>query len=346
MAKIKKDYLVVKQNVLNEMRSTNMSLQELRLFSVYLSKINPQDLSTRVVRFALGDFLAIMELSQKNIAYFKDVAKNLIHKPIEMPTERGGFVMFNLFRVFKLDKDEFGDWYVEICADDEALPLLFDYRKNFFRYELWNALSLKSKNQLRMYEVLKQYERIGRRVIAIDELKGMLGVAKDEYPEYKIFRRDVLEVCRAALTDHTDISFTYEVGKRYGGRGGKIHSLAFTVTKNENFKDKLELDKFIDLSPYVAIDVIDPDEDDVALNPREERLLFLMDAFQCEYDMVKMAELYDLAMNALPSSIAYDDMALYNHFREKHNYVKRVASEGKIQKSEYGLLRKIIVHRT
>ena len=41
--------IVQKRNVLNSIRKNNMSFSELRLFSVYLSKINARDVSTRLV---------------------------------------------------------------------------------------------------------------------------------------------------------------------------------------------------------------------------------------------------------------------------------------------------------
>jgi len=50
---IKKEYLVEKRNTLNEVRSNNMTLQELRLFSIYLARINSRDVSTRIVRFTM-----------------------------------------------------------------------------------------------------------------------------------------------------------------------------------------------------------------------------------------------------------------------------------------------------
>ena len=62
MAKLYETAVVSKRNVLNELRSNNMTLQELRFFSIYLSKINPQDIDTRVVRFPLDDFQKIMNL--------------------------------------------------------------------------------------------------------------------------------------------------------------------------------------------------------------------------------------------------------------------------------------------
>ena len=46
MSMIQKNYLIKKRNVLNEIRANNMTMQELRFFSIYLSKINPQNINT------------------------------------------------------------------------------------------------------------------------------------------------------------------------------------------------------------------------------------------------------------------------------------------------------------
>ena len=42
---------------------------------------------------------------------------------------------------------------------------MFDFKDRYFKYELWNALRLKAPSQIRMYEILKQYENIGKREI-------------------------------------------------------------------------------------------------------------------------------------------------------------------------------------
>jgi len=160
-SKLRKNYLVVKQNSLNEVRSHNMTLQELRLFTIYLSKINPKDKNTKRVKFPLVDFQTIMDFAGRNVLYFKKVAHNIVSKTVEIPTEKGGFSVLNLFNEFRVDSDESGEWYVEIDASEKTLPLLFDFKSHFFKYELWNTLRLKSKNQLRMYEILKQYEKTG-----------------------------------------------------------------------------------------------------------------------------------------------------------------------------------------
>ena len=247
MPKIKGTELVEKRNILNEIRKTNMTLQQLRFFSIYLSKINARDLSTRVVRFPLSDFQKIMGLGKMNIQSFRNTVDSLLRNVVHIPTPTGGLVSFTLFQRCLLDKDEYGNWYVEINANDDALPLMFDFKSHYFTYQLWNALQLKSATQIRIYELLKQYEHIGQREISVSELRELLGIAPNEYPRWDNFKMRILDSCQKALAENTDITFTYEKGK--SGTGGKWISIIFHIKKNENYVDRLSLKDFIDLQP-------------------------------------------------------------------------------------------------
>ena len=247
MPKIKGTELVEKRNILNEIRQNNMTLQQLRFFSIYLSKINARNLSTRVVRFPLSDFQKIMGIGRMNIQHFKNAVDSLLLNVIHIPKASGGMEAFTLFKQCTLDRDEYGEWYVEIDANDKALPLMFDFKSHYFTYQLWNALQLKSANQIRMYELLKQYEHIGMREIEISELKELLGIATNEYPRWDNFKIRILDSCQKALAKNTDICFTYEKGK--SGAGGKWLTIVFHIRKNENYIDRLSLKDFIDLQP-------------------------------------------------------------------------------------------------
>lgn len=240
---IKNTYIVEKSNTLNEIRSTKMSLQELRFFSIYLAKINARDVSTRRVRFPLSDFQKIMEIGRMNIKHFKTIVNGLLCKVVHMPTDRGGLCSFQLFKEVDLFKDDSDSWVVEIDAHDKALPLLFNLKKNYFTYELWNALRLKSVNQLRMYELLKQHERFGTFEIKVSELREYLFIAPDKYSALKDFRIYVLNSCQKALEENTDIRYTYEKGK--AGSHGKWLTIVFHISKNTIYKDPIQLDDFI-----------------------------------------------------------------------------------------------------
>ena len=104
MADIFETAIVEKRNVLNELRTTLHSTQELRLFSIYLSKINPYDTNTRGVRFLLSDFQRIMNFGKLNIAQLKASASSILDKKVFIPKESGGFRGINLFEVFEMAK--------------------------------------------------------------------------------------------------------------------------------------------------------------------------------------------------------------------------------------------------
>ena len=254
MSKIYETAIIEKRNVLNELRSNNMTIQELRFFSIYLSKINPRDLSTRTVQFPIEDFQRIMGFGKLNLAQIRASTDSLLSKIVHVPDENGrGMRAFQLFKECHIFQDKYGRWVLEIDAHDKALPLMFDFKDRYFKYELWNALALKSANQLRMYEILKQYENIGKREITVEELRELLGIAKNEYSGrtgWSDFKKYVLDSCQAALRELTDICYTYERGRT--GRGGKWHTIIFHIKKNKDYVDPLTLNEFIDLQPRNA----------------------------------------------------------------------------------------------
>jgi len=90
-------YRIEKRNVLNELRSSNLTLQQLRLFSLYLAKINPRDISTREVKFKLDDYCRIMGLGKPKIEYLQKSTNDLLSKVVNIPNENGkGYKAFQL----------------------------------------------------------------------------------------------------------------------------------------------------------------------------------------------------------------------------------------------------------
>lgn len=333
---LKNNFLVEKQNVLNDIRSNNMSLQELRFFSIYLAKINPRDMDTRVVRFSLVEFQKIMEIGRTNINHFKFTTDNLLCKIVKIPRNDGGYDSFQLFKKCSVGMYN-GEWYVEINAHDESLPLMFEFKNKYFTYQLWNALRLKSSNQLRMYEILKQYEKVGERILKIDELRELLGIGPKEYLRYNNFKSRVLDSCQKALEENTDIKFTYEPFGRLGSRG-KILELKFNICKNEKYLDPLSLDDFIDKQKI--IDEIENEEE----NPFWKRFYFLKEACQNEFNDAEFQMIYNLVIQVIPnaSSSQYGlEVEQYDYLKRKYDELKFRETKTKI-KSRFSYFKTII----
>ena len=291
--------------------------------------------------------------SHVKIDYLKSVTDKLLCKVVNVPTESGGYEGFQLFTRCKVDMDEFGDWYVEIDAHDNALPLMFQFQQEYFTYQLWNALRLKSSNQLRMYEILKQYENIGSRTISIKNLKELLGINTNEYPRYGDFKTHVLDVCQKALEEYTDIKFTYEpTGKK--GKSGKILNLKFNIYKNENYIDQLTLTEFInqhkipeDIAEYTAEDIEETFEDEAISQETENYFVnkiypLLSEACENEFSQEQIQVLYNLILKIVPRQPDQDFMRdAYDYLKRKYDELKWRASITDI-KSRMSYLKKII----
>ena len=329
------DFLIEKRNVLNELRSNNLTLQELRFFSIYMAKINARDISTRVVRFTLQDYQRIMELGKPNLSHIKDSISNLLCKVVSIPLETGGAKLFQLFKVGLFTQNDDGEWYVEIDAHDDMLPLIFQFREKYFTYELWNALRLKSTNQLRMYEILKQFEYAGERVISIKHLKELLGIDAKEYPRYTDFKTHVLDVCQKALEKYTDLRYEFEpAGKK--GKGGKILSIKFNIYKNKDYKDQLSLSEFI------AQQNIDNDDDNDDLIQEDENYIFLAEACNNEFSQTEIQVLYNLAVKIIPYKTGQNvQLEIYNYLKRKYDELNWRAGMKQIKK-RFGYLKKLI----
>ena len=247
---IEKDYIIEKRNIVNEMKANGWTLQELRFFNLYLSKINARDVSTRLVRFSLDNFGELMGLERIRVDHTEKVVDRLLSKIIHVPKERGGYTAFQLFKRCEVSRDDNNVWYVEFNAHSDALPLLFDFKERYFNYPLWVILRLTSPNHFRMYEILKQFEYVGARSISLEELRDMLGIESNEYPRWERFKVRILDSCQAALAEKTDIKYTYEPIRR--GRGGKVTGIKFIIEKNMEYIDQLCFDEFIDSNEYTV----------------------------------------------------------------------------------------------
>lgn len=337
--KLSKYNWIVKSNTLNEIRNNAMSIGQQRFFVIYQSKISPSNPKSRLVTFKLSEYIRIMQFKQLNITRLEETAEDLLKLIAKFREPDGGFMMCQIFKQFKLYKGNDDEWYVSIDCHDDVLPYMFELRKYFFKYQLWNALRLSSSNQIRMYEILKQYEHAGAREISVKELREFIGIAPNEYPRWERFKVRVLDSCQQALADNTDIKFTYELIKK--GKGGKISALKFTIEKNDDFIDQLTLDEF--LTPQEQT----PEEPQLELKEfflyNNERLEFLSDACNKEFNEDEMQLLMDLLIRIIPLRTSAESSSIerYDFLRSKYNELNYRASKKKIT-NRFGYLKKLL----
>jgi len=322
---LKANNLIEKRNLLNEMKTNHMTLQEVRFFTIYLSKINARDINSRYVRFPLEDFRNIMDLGRLTIPNLQDTTDRLLSKIVNIRTERGGYQGFQLFSKCVVDKDENDEWYVEINAHDDALPLMFDFKKDYFTYELWNALKLNSSNQIRMYELLKQYEKAGERTISLKELKEFIGIEEGKYPRFGDFKIWVLNKAQKSLKENTDIFFEYELIKK----GVKVIAVKFLIFKNENYNNQISLEEFIEMQ-RLEIENKAP-EDAEQIYEATDKFEMLAETFQISKEKAELW--YDYSIQIL--GYGTNEIEVAEYIRQKTLLYKSAKSNGKADSEKW-----------
>ncbi|MDE6426808.1 MAG: replication initiation protein [Ruminococcus sp.] len=299
---IKKNYVIEKSNVLVELKNTHMTLQELRFFCIYMSKINARDVSTRRVRFPMSDFQKIMGFGKLNIKQLQQTTNKLLCKVVNIPNADGGYTGFTLFNLVRVFKDDFENWNLEIDASEQALPLFFNLKGNYLTYELWNVLNLKSVNQVRMYELLKRYEKLGVYEIKISDLREYLEISSTQYLRMEHFKTRILNDCQKALAENTDICYTYECGKR--GARGKWLTIVFHISKNDKHSDPMELQDFIDKQPQPKPECVPdaPSQPPELPQGQSERQPYLSGEFEKDLEPDDIKALCDILANKVPAS--------------------------------------------
>jgi len=218
--------LVVKDNKLINARY-ELSVAEMRLFLSMIARIGKDDKDFQTYRIHISDFVDALGTKAKN-AYdrAKQTSKLLMEKVLEIEEdedESEGSLQVSLLSSAKYYK---GKGYVDLRFDPALKPYLLQLKKKFTAYDIRNILQLQSSHSIRIYELLKQYEHIGKRIFSVEELKKILGLS-EQYSRYNDFKRYVLLQAEKELKAHCDIFFTFEEIKE----GRRITEIRFVINR-------------------------------------------------------------------------------------------------------------------
>lgn len=195
--------LVVKSNTLIQKSRYKLSAQEQKLLLYIISKIKPSDKEFRTMVLSLKQVCKVCGITynSKNYINFRNSITSLSDKGFWISTGKKD-IYCRWVHPICIDKEENT---VEIRLDDNLLPYLIELRNNFTAYELENILLFSSKYSIRLYEILKSYSHIGRVSIDVDELKSLLGIPKEQYTEYKDFKKRVLNIALKEIQEFSDL---------------------------------------------------------------------------------------------------------------------------------------------
>ena len=225
--------LIRKSNDLVEARY-KFDIWETRVFTKLLTIIRPDDIDFQPFRIYLRDVIDDFKLHKDKASYqlLREATDNLLQKVFYVPYEVENAMRERKFPIIIMSdtmqeaKDEGArvkNEYVEVSIHPEMKPLLLQLKEKFTSYDIENITSLKSNYTLRIYEHLKQYERIGRRQLDIEYLKRIFEITT-EYPLFANFYQKIIQPAFHDINYFTDLTIT-KIGKVKRGR--KVESLLF-----------------------------------------------------------------------------------------------------------------------
>lgn len=217
--------LISKSNELVEARY-KLSLTEQRIILTVISKIQPHDEGFKKYRFKIAEFLEFIGINRP--AVYKNmlqITKNLMEKVLTIKKDN----KLHLTHWVQTATYEIGSGCVDLTFDPELKPYLLGLKNCFLKYKLKDVIRLKSTYSIRLYELLKQYKKIGKRTFEIEALKKILGIEPNKYKLYADFKKKVIEVAQKELSAKTDIAFEFKKIKE----SRKVKGILFVI-KNSN----------------------------------------------------------------------------------------------------------------
>ena len=275
--KINTDFKIIKKsNQLIEARY-KFDVWESRMFLTVLSNIRKDDVDFKTYRVWYRDVIKIFGLkSNQSYSLLREAAKSLMQKKFYIASSDKGFERETAFHIIRsvnyLKEGQIGEGveqqeYIDITVEPEMKPLLLQLQQNFTAYNIQSVAKL-GASALRLYELLKQYERIGDRTMSIDQMKRILEM-ETEYSLFADFFKWFVKPAIRDINQYSDL----EVGEPEKiKQGRKVVALKFTMRKKKVAEPITILDnseKFTD-TPSVKQPIVIP----IMVNESLEKLYF------------------------------------------------------------------------
>lgn len=233
--------IVRKSNVLVE-ASYKLSTQEQRIILFLVSMIRPDDDEFVDYSVSVKDFSELVGVSHKGTYEdIKEITKKLIGRVFTIKSNGEELQISWLSSALYVA----GKGIVKLGFDSKLKPFLLQLKSHFTKYRLHQVMQLKSSFSIRIYELLKQYQKISSRVFEIGFLRERLGIDSEQYKNFNDFKRFVLQVAQNELASKTDISFRFEEIKV----GRSVGKLRFFIKENPIQASKVDLPECEVISP-------------------------------------------------------------------------------------------------
>ena len=207
-----KQELVVKSNHLIE-ASYQLTLNEQRVILMAITKIHRQKplCSDDVFAIHAEDFSSYFDIDLKN-AYCEliKVAERLYERTLIINQPDPDFPTLTKTKTRWISSIDYipETGTLRLMFAQKIIPYLSMLKEQFTKYPLVSISSMSSIYAVRLYELLKQWDCIGRREVMLDWLKQQLEI-ENEYERMFDFKKYVIEPAITQINTHSDLTVSY-----------------------------------------------------------------------------------------------------------------------------------------
>ena len=225
------NYPVERSRLLDKFNFSDYTPDEMLLLDVYLSKINPEDPTTKRIQFRKREYEIFLQKSEQQYKTFKKAALGLYKKFVDCAADEMGFDPKHIWKELSFKKDG-SEWVFTMECDEQMESFFFNTQScGYIRYLVGYTKNFTSRYSFLLYYYFKRkrqeelkYGNPIRPTVA--ELKKLTGTGtKKTYKEFKYFKRDIIDMAVEEICAFTDIDVTYETVKI----GRTVERIHFTV---------------------------------------------------------------------------------------------------------------------
>lgn len=361
-------HLVQKSNALYELCRSNLSLSELKIVDLYLSRINSRDPAHRTVRLEKGEIEKLLGVKKINKRSLIARLKHLgIMVPVDDPSSCDGFRLISIFEEAHCYRDADNDcWVVELTCSSTAKKYLFEIESSgYYSYRAADALQLKSIYAYRLlnYLELNRHKHLTW-TITVDDLRSVLGVSVNSYHDYHGLAVNVLTPAVHELNAKTDCRVEINPVRK----GRTVKALHITLdsrakkksadpgiikTTPPSYRQRMQRNSQIEesISGDTAIPPMPPMPKGADEKYLDDEVTSLEEAVNHEFDVLQMNQIYTLLKSFRPELLSMycgdDRSKRYAYLKEAYadlnTYdVQSFSALGVHLKSRFNYLIKII----
>jgi plasmid replication initiation protein len=213
-----------------------MTVEDLKIIELIASMVEPNDSQFKTYRVKVSDFMKVLGIKNKGkYSEIKERTALLQEKVFTIVTPERTIQTSWLSSAVYYDREG----TVDLRFDPLLKDFFIELKEKFTSYRLKNTIGLKSKYSILIYNILKQYEKIGEIEFSISEIRNLVQLDEDKYKQFGDLKKRILLPAQQEITDKTDINFDFIECKPANRKVTKIKFLINKKRHNKNSNNAL-----------------------------------------------------------------------------------------------------------